>query len=79
MAPAQVAAAHRCALVLRDLISPYLLRRRKADVAQQLPPKTEQVLFCRLTPEQRRLYRAYLSRCGCRLCHGHSSTFSCTH
>lgn len=39
----QVAAAYRCAVVLRDLISPYLLRRRKVDVATQLPPKTEQV------------------------------------
>jgi hypothetical protein len=39
----QVSAAHQCAAVLRDLISPYLLRRRKADVNAQLPKKTEQV------------------------------------
>lgn len=48
-------------MVLRDLIAPYLLRRRKADVAQQLPKKTEQVLFCSLTDDQRDLYRAYLA------------------
>ena len=30
-------------MVLRDLIAPYLLRRRKADVSAQLPRKTEQV------------------------------------
>ena len=40
---AQVSTAFKCAVVLRDLIAPYLLRRRKADVAQQLPKKTEQV------------------------------------
>jgi hypothetical protein len=44
-------------VVLRDLISPYLLRRRKADVATQLPKKTETVLFCSLTERQRDLYR----------------------
>ena len=39
----QVSTAYKCAVVLRDLIAPYLLRRRKEDVAQQLPAKTEQV------------------------------------
>lgn len=48
-------------MVLRDLIGPYLLRRRKADVATQLPKKTETVLFCSLTQQQRDLYR-----CVCR-------------
>ncbi len=43
MHPVQVSTAFKCAVVLRDLIAPYLLRRRKADVAQQLPKKTEQV------------------------------------
>lgn len=52
-----VCTACRCAVVLRDLISPYLLRRRKADVATQLPKKTETVLFCSLTEAQRDLYR----------------------
>jgi DNA excision repair protein ERCC-6 len=56
-----VSTAFKCAVVLRDLIAPYLLRRRKADVAQQLPKKTEQVLFCSLTDDQRDLYRAYLA------------------
>jgi DNA excision repair protein ERCC-6 len=34
----------------------------KADVKKhiRLPEKSEQVLFCRLTEEQRALYRAYL-------------------
>lgn len=40
---------------------PYLLRRMKADVNAQLPKKTEHVLFCSLTPEQRSVYRAFLA------------------
>ena len=58
---AQARAAFRCAVVLRDLVAPYLLRRRKADVASQLPPKTERVLFCALAPAQRDAYRAFLA------------------
>ena len=58
----QVATAFRCATILRDTISPYLLRRMKEDVKKHinLPEKNEQVLFCRLTEEQRALYRAYI-------------------
>lgn len=52
--------AFRCAITLRDLINPYLLRRKKADVNADLPSRTEQVLFCKLTNEQRDVYRAYL-------------------
>lgn len=48
-------------MVLRDLIMPYLLRRMKADVNAQLPKKTEHVLFCSLTEEQRAVYRAFLA------------------
>ncbi|KAJ4954603.1 hypothetical protein NE237_011386 [Protea cynaroides] len=59
--PLQVSTAYRCAVVLRDLIMPYLLRRMKADVNAQLTKKTEHVLFCSLTPEQRSVYRAFLA------------------
>ncbi|XP_028549869.1 DNA excision repair protein CSB isoform X1 [Dendrobium catenatum] len=59
--PLQVSTAYRCAVVLRDLIMPYLLRRMKADVNAQLPKKTEHVLFCSLTQEQRSVYRAFLA------------------
>ncbi|KAE8708130.1 Protein CHROMATIN REMODELING 8 [Hibiscus syriacus] len=50
-----------CAVVLRDLVMPYLLRRMKADVNAHLPKKTEHVLFCSLTAEQRSVYRAFLA------------------
>lgn len=58
----QVATAHKCATVLRDTINPYLLRRLKSDVKDHinLPTKNEQVLFCRLTEEQRTMYRTYI-------------------
>ncbi|KAJ1826043.1 DNA repair protein rhp26, partial [Coemansia sp. RSA 2599] len=56
----QVRAGYRCACILRDLIDPYLLRRLKCDVACDLPQKTEQVLFCRLTPMQRSAYKMFL-------------------
>ncbi|KAF2292704.1 hypothetical protein GH714_027177 [Hevea brasiliensis] len=59
--PLQVSTAYRCAVVLRDLIMPYLLRRMKVDVDAQLPKKTEHVLFCSLTAEQRSVYRAFLA------------------
>ncbi|XP_023228465.1 DNA excision repair protein ERCC-6-like isoform X1 [Centruroides sculpturatus] len=58
----QVQTAYKCATMLRDTIKPYLLRRMKEDVKTtiQLPEKNEQVLFCKLTDEQRELYKQYL-------------------
>ena len=56
----QVVTAFRCATTLKDLISPFLLRRMKADVDIRLPAKTEQVLFCPMTKDQREAYRAYV-------------------
>ncbi|XP_074594369.1 DNA excision repair protein ERCC-6-like [Brevipalpus obovatus] len=58
----QVEIAYKCATVLRDAIKPYLLRRAKEEVQMSLnlPDKNEQVLFCRLTDEQRQAYKTYL-------------------
>nr|XP_015799739.2 DNA excision repair protein ERCC-6 [Nothobranchius furzeri]XP_015799740.2 DNA excision repair protein ERCC-6 [Nothobranchius furzeri]XP_054606048.1 DNA excision repair protein ERCC-6 [Nothobranchius furzeri] len=60
--PVQVQTAFKCACVLRDTINPYLLRRMKADVKANLslPDKNEQVLFCRLTQDQRQVYQSFL-------------------
>ncbi|KAG7512495.1 DNA excision repair ERCC-6 [Solea senegalensis] len=60
--PVQVQTAFKCACVLRDTINPYLLRRMKADVKANLslPDKNEQVLFCRLTEDQRQVYQGFL-------------------
>ncbi|HVS64661.1 MAG TPA: SNF2-related protein [Thermoanaerobaculia bacterium] len=42
--------------VLAEGIRPFILRRTKSQVLKDLPPKTEQVLYCELNPEQRDLY-----------------------
>ncbi|KAK3608200.1 hypothetical protein CHS0354_039216 [Potamilus streckersoni] len=60
-----VQTAYKCACVLRDTINPYLLRRMKADVKIDLPSKSEQVLFCRLTAEQKDVYQQYLDSREC--------------
>ncbi len=41
---------------LQKLIAPFLLRRTKAEVAKDLPEKTEMVLYCEMLPEQRKIY-----------------------
>ncbi|XP_014291598.1 DNA excision repair protein ERCC-6 [Halyomorpha halys] len=58
----QVVTAHKCATILKDTITPYLLRRMKEDVGCHinLPEKKEQVLFCKLTDDQRELYKNYI-------------------
>lgn len=61
----QVQTAFKCASVLKDFVSPYLLRRLKVDVAQQLPKKNEQILFCKLTTFQRNRYERYLESDEC--------------
>lgn len=55
-----VQTAHKCAEALKDAVSPYLLQRFKIDVAADLPKKSEQVLFCKLTPLQRDRYEQFL-------------------
>ncbi|KAJ5924153.1 DNA repair protein rhp26 [Penicillium verhagenii] len=57
----QVQTAARCAETLKDAITPYLLQRFKTDVASDLPKKSEQVIFCKLTQYQRSMYKRYLA------------------
>lgn len=56
----QVMTAQKCAETLKETISPYLLSRTKKDVAADLPKKSEQVLFCKLTKYQRDMYSYYI-------------------
>ncbi|XP_066588299.1 DNA excision repair protein ERCC-6-like isoform X3 [Prorops nasuta] len=58
----QEATALQVATMLKDAITPYMLRRTKNDVQHHvcLPEKNEQVLFCCLTDEQKKLYKEYL-------------------
>ena len=41
---------------LRRLINPFILRRTKEEVAKDLPPLSQQVLFCDMTEEQKSVY-----------------------
>ncbi len=47
---------------LQQIISPFLLRRTKEQVATELPPKTESVLYCEMGKEQRKVYDAYRNK-----------------
>ncbi|HHS97733.1 MAG TPA: serine/threonine protein kinase, partial [Chloroflexi bacterium] len=47
---------------LRRLVFPFILRRTKDQVAPELPPRTERLLFADLTPAQRSLYSRYRDR-----------------
>jgi superfamily II DNA or RNA helicase len=43
---------------LRQRIRPFLLRRLKRDVAAELPPRTDVVLYCTLSDREREIYDA---------------------
>ncbi|WP_338876300.1 SNF2-related protein [Spirosoma sp. SC4-14] len=44
---------------LQKKIDPFILRRTKAQVARELPEKTEMIIHCEMGPEQRSVYDAY--------------------
>ena len=47
--------------LLKRVISPFILRRKKEEVLKELPEKTEERAYCELSPEQRDLYTEVLS------------------
>jgi superfamily II DNA or RNA helicase len=47
---------------LRRRVRPFLLRRSKEAVAEELPPKQEQVIEVTLNPRHRRVYQRHLAR-----------------
>ncbi|MCP4296941.1 MAG: DEAD/DEAH box helicase, partial [Proteobacteria bacterium] len=46
--------------LLRKQTKPFILRRLKKNVAKELPPKTEQVLYCEMKDNQKKLYNSVL-------------------
>lgn len=44
--------------LLRDRISPFMLRRTKAEVLKQLPPKLYQNIYVKLSPKEEAAYQA---------------------
>jgi len=51
------------AIRLKKKVAPFILRRMKRDVAKELPPKTEVVLECELSHEERVVYDSILAAC----------------
>lgn len=47
------------AALLNKLISPFILRRTKEQVAKELPDKTETILYCEMGKEQRLVYDGF--------------------
>ncbi len=50
--------AEGAAARLRERIRPFVLRRLKQDVAPELPPRTDAILYCALGDAERRVYDA---------------------
>lgn len=46
---------------LKNVISPFILRRTKKDVLKELPEKTEIVMYNEMEKEQLKIYKAYLA------------------
>lgn len=46
---------------LKAIIKPFILRRTKDQVAEELPPKVEQVVYCNMTEEQAEAYETVKS------------------
>jgi len=42
--------------LLAQALRPFILRRTKDQVARELPPRTEQTIYCELDPPQRKMY-----------------------
>lgn len=53
---AAAASGHDAAALLSRGLRPFILRRTKAQVATELPPRTEQTILCELDARERALY-----------------------
>ncbi|MBI9034723.1 MAG: DEAD/DEAH box helicase family protein [Bacteroidales bacterium] len=47
---------------LQKIINPFIIRRTKEQVATELPDKTEDVIYCTMESEQRKIYDAYRNK-----------------
>ena len=54
-------ATKRARYSLRQLVSPFILRRLKEDVLQELPDKLTKDIPCPMTNEQQRIYREHIA------------------
>ncbi len=56
MAPIERKGDENTTETLRKLVYPFIMRRTKDQVAPELPPRTERILYCDMEPAQRKLY-----------------------
>ena len=54
--PIESAGDEKTAKLLRQLVYPFILRRTKEQVAPELPPRTERVVYTDMEPAQKKLY-----------------------
>lgn len=74
---AQITCASIVAHSLVDKLSKYVLRRTKACIAHQLPPKEDHIVFCEPTPLQLRIYKRITDSPLYRLLRANSVTCKC--
>lgn len=48
--------------LLSNMVSPFILRRTKEQVAKELPEKTEEIIYCEMTKEQRNVYESFKNK-----------------
>ena len=49
-------------LIIKKMISPFVLRRVKEDVLSDLPEKIEEISHCQMTPDQKRVIQSNLAK-----------------
>lgn len=49
-------------ILLSKIIAPFILRRTKEQVAKELPDKTESIIYCDMSKEQRNVYEAFKNK-----------------
>jgi len=54
--PIERKSSEDAAQLLRKMVYPFILRRNKSQVAPELPPRSERILYCDMEPNQRKLY-----------------------
>lgn len=48
--------------LLSTIVSPFILRRTKEQVATELPEKTEEIIYCEMPKEQRNVYELFKNK-----------------
>lgn len=56
ISPIEKKSDENAAQMLRRIVFPFILRRTKDQVAPELPPRTERILYCDMEPAQMKLY-----------------------